>query len=153
MPFCEQCGKPVEDNASFCSSCGVRVKSGVSSPDGAGRIQPKLQAKPGGYLNEAVKMATYFAVALAVLAVFSLLTASSLGVVISGAMAALVYFVAVKSLESGIKGNAGIICIGCAALSGVIGFYVLMQGNMALGVIDMLAAVPGFMAWQAIEKA
>ena len=88
---------------------------------------------------------------LGALALLSLMTGDSLGFIISAALCAVLYFLGMKKFEEGDKDAAKKIFLIVAVLTGVVGFAVLLMGRF-LGAVDILVAIPIFMAWNEMEE-
>ena len=149
MSFCPNCGKKIKGKVTFCPSCGFNLKgeqknsSTTSSPE-KGRIVS------GGGLNTRTYMIISVA-GLGALALLSLMMGDSLGFIISAALCAVLYFLGMKKFEEGDKDAAKRIFLIVAVLTGVVGFAVVVMGKF-FGVVDILVAIPIFMAWNEMEK-
>jgi len=149
MSFCPNCGKKIDGKVTFCPSCGVNLKgeqkssSSASSP-GKGRIVS------GGGLNTKTYMIISVS-GLGALAILSLMTKDIPGFLISAALCAVLYFLGMKKFEEGDKDAAKRIFLIVGVLTGVVGFAVLLMGRF-LGAVDILVAIPIFMAWNEMEK-
>jgi hypothetical protein len=75
----------------------------------------------------------------------------SIGFIISAALCAVLYFLGMKKFEEGDKDSAKRIFLIVGVLTGVVGFAVLLMGKF-FGAVDILVAIPIFMAWNEIEK-
>lgn len=150
MAFCGKCGSNIEPGDTFCSSCGTKTVSNYTPQTNTGMSYPNQNSY--GNQKSSAKMALYFSGALAVLAIIALLMGDILGLIISGALVAGVHFGAYKPLQSGKTESAATVCIICAGIAAAIGLMVLMKGNGLIGILDIAASVPGFMAWQSIKK-
>jgi len=149
MSFCPNCGKKIEGEVTFCPSCGFKLKgeqkgSFPTSSPGKGRIVS------GSGLNTRTYMIISVA-GLGALALLSLMMGDSLGFIISAALCAVLYFLGMKKFEEGDKDAAKKIFLIVAVLTGVVGFAVLLMGRF-LGAVDILVAIPIFMAWNEMEK-
>ena len=149
MSFCPNCGKKIEGKVTFCPSCGFNLKgeqknSSPTSSPGKGRIVS------GGGLNTRTYMIISVA-GLGALALLSLMMGDSLGFTISAALCAVLYFLGMKKFEEGDKDAAKRIFLIVAVLTGVVGFAVVVMGKF-FGVVDILVAIPIFMAWNEMEK-
>jgi len=149
MSFCPSCGKKIDGEVTFCPSCGFNLKgeqksSSPTSSPGKGKIIS------GGGLN----IRTYMIISVAglgALALLSLMMGDSLGFIISSALCAVLYFLGMKKFEEGDKDSAKRIFLIVGVLTGVVGFAVLLMGRF-FGAVDILIAIPIFMAWNEIEK-
>ena len=149
MSFCPNCGKKIESEVTFCPSCGFNLKgeqknSSPTSSPGKGRIVS------GGGLNTRTYMIISVA-GLGALALLSLMTGESIGFIISAALCAVLYFLGMKKFEEGDKDTAKRTFLIVAVLTGVVGFAVIVMGK-SFGVVDILVAIPIFMAWNEMEK-
>lgn len=150
MSFCTQCGAKNVDSNNFCSACGAKINQDNYGNNNAFMQPPPV---PGAYLADAVKYTNYFIYALAGLGVFSLLLGDIIGLVLCGAILAGVYFGALQDLKSGIIGNAEMALKICGGITLAIGVFILLQGGVLVAILDIAAAVPGYYAVKAIEKA
>jgi len=149
MSFCPNCGKKVEGEVAFCPSCGFKLKeeqksSSTTSSPGKGRI-----VSVGG-LNTRTYMIISVA-GLGALAILSLMTRDSIGFIISAALCAVLYFLGMKKFEEGDKDSAKRIFLIIAVLNGILGFAFMVMSNF-FGAVDIIVAVPIFMAWNEMEK-
>jgi len=149
MSFCPNCGKKIDGKVTFCPSCGVNLKgeqkssSSASSP-GKGRIVS------GGGLNTKTYMIISVS-GLGALAILSLMTKDIPGFLISAALCAVLYFLGMKKFEEGDKDSAKRIFLIVAVLTGILGFAFMVMSNF-FGVVDIIVAIPIFMAWNEMEK-
>jgi hypothetical protein len=88
---------------------------------------------------------------LGALAILSLMLGDSIGFIIAAALCAVLYFLGMKKFEEGDKDAAKKIFLIVAVLTGVLGFAFVVMGRF-LGAVDILVAVPIFMAWNEMEK-
>ena len=149
MSFCPNCGKKIEGKVTFCSSCGFNLKgeqksfSSTSSPR-KGRITS------GGELNTRTYMIISVS-GLGALAILSLMLGDSIGFIIAAALCAVLYFLGMKKFEEGDKVAAKNIFLIVAVLTGVLGFAIVVMGRF-FGAVDILVAIPIYMAWKEMEK-
>ena len=149
MSFCPSCGKKIEGGVTFCPSCGFNLKgeqkssSPTSSPE-KGRIVS------GGGLNTRTYMIISVS-GLGALAILSLMLGDSIGFIISAALCAVLYFLGMKKFEEGDKDSAKKIFLIVAVLTGVLGFAFIVMGRL-FGAVDIVVAIPIFMAWNEMEK-
>jgi hypothetical protein len=149
MSFCPNCGKEIEGKVTFCPSCGFNLKgeqkssSSTSSP-GKGRITS------GGGLNTRTYMIISVS-GLGALAILSLILGDSIGFIIAAALCAVLYFLGMKKFEEGDKDAAKKIFLIVAVLTGVLGIAIVVMG-IFFGAVDILVAIPIFMAWNEMEK-
>jgi len=149
MSFCPNCGKKIEGEVTFCPSCGFNLKgeqkgSSPNSSPAKGRIVS------GSGLNTRTYMIISVA-GLGALAILSLMTGDSIGFIISAALCAVLYFLGMKKFEEGDKDSAKKIFLIVAVLTGILGFAFIVMGNF-FGAVDILVAIPIFMAWNEMEK-
>jgi len=149
MSFCPSCAKKIEGEVTFCPSCGFNLKgkqknSSPTSSPGKDRIVS------GGGLNTRTYMIISVA-GLGALAILSLMIGDSIGFIISAALCAVLYFLGMKKFEEGDKNAAKKIFLIVAVLTGVVGFAVVVMGKF-FGIVDILVAIPIFMAWNEVEK-
>ena len=149
MSFCPNCGKKIEDKVTFCPSCGFNLKgeqknSSPTSSPGKSRIVS------GGGLNTKTYMIISVS-SLGALAILSLMTKDSIGFIISAALCAVLYFLGMKKFEEGDKDSAKRIFLIVGVLTGILGFAFIVMGNF-FGTVDIIVAVPIFMAWNEMEK-
>lgn len=149
MSFCPSCGKKNEDEVAFCPSCGFNLKgeqknSSPTSSPGKGRIVS------GGGLNTRTYMIISVS-GLGALAILSLMLGDSIGFIISAALCAALYFLGMKKFEEGDKDSAKKIFLIVAVLTGVLGFAFIVMGRL-FGAVDIIVAIPIFMAWNEMEK-
>ncbi len=149
MSFCPNCGKKNEDEVTFCPSCGFNLKgeqknSSPTSSPGKGRIVS------GGGLNTRTYM-IISVTGLGALAILSLMTRDSIGFIISAALCAALYFLGMKKFEEGDKDSAKRMFLIVAVLTGILGFAFIVMGNF-FGAVDIIVAIPIFMAWNEMEK-
>ena len=140
MSFCPNCGKKIEDKVAFCPLCGFNLKG----------EQKKGRIVSGGGLNTRTYMIISVS-GLGALAILSLMLGDSIGFIISAALCAVLYFLGMKKFEEGDKDSAKRIFLIVGVLTGVVGFAVLLMGKF-FGAVDILVAIPIFMAWNEIEK-
>ena len=149
MSFCPSCGKKIEGKVTFCPSCGFNLKgeqensSPTSSPV-KGRIVS------GSGLNTRTYMIISVS-GLGALAILSLMLGDSIGFIIAAALCAVLYFLGMKKFEEGDKDAAKKIFLIVAVLTGVLGFAFVVMGRL-FGAVDILVAIPIFMAWNEMEK-
>ncbi len=149
MSFCPSCGKKNEDEVAFCPSCGFNLKgeqknSSPTSSPGKDRIVS------GGGLNTRTYMIISVS-GLGALAILSLMLGDSIGFIISAALCAALYFLGMKKFEEGDKDSAKKIFLIVAVLTGVLGFAFIVMGRL-FGAVDIIVAIPIFMAWNEMEK-
>jgi len=149
MSFCPNCGKKVEGEVAFCPSCGFNLKgeqksSSPTSSPGKSRIVS------GGGLNTKTYMIISVS-GLGALAILSLMMKDSIGFLISAALCAVLYFLGMKKFEEGDKDSAKKIFLIVAVLTGMLGFAFMVMSNF-FGAVDIIVAIPIFMAWNEMEK-
>ena len=149
MSFCPSCGKKIESKVTFCPSCGYNLKgeqknSSPTSSPGKGRIVS------GGGLNTKTYMIISVS-GLGALAILSLMTKDSIGFIISAALCAVLYFLGMKKFEEGDKDSAKKVFLIVAVLTGILGFAFIVISNF-FGAVDIIVAIPIFMAWNEMEK-
>jgi hypothetical protein len=149
MSFCPNCGKKIEGEVTFCPSCGFNLKgeqknSSPTSSPGKGRIVSE------GGLNTRTYMIISVS-GLGALAILSLMLGDSIGFIISAALCAVLYFLGMKKFEEGDKDSAKKIFLIVAVLTGVLGFAFIVMGRL-FGAVDIVVAIPIFMAWNEMEK-
>ena len=140
MSFCPNCGKKVEGEVAFCPSCGFNLKG----------EQKKGRIVSGGGLNTKTYMIISVS-GLGALAILSLMMKDSIGFLISAALCAVLYFLGMKKFEEGDKDSAKKIFLIVAVLTGILGFAFMVMSNF-FGAVDIIVAVPIFMAWNEMEK-
>jgi len=140
MSFCPNCGKKIEGEVTFCPSCGFNLKG----------EQKKGRIVSGGGLNTKVYMIISVS-GLGALAILSLMTKDSIGFIIAAALCAVLYFLGMKKFEEGDRDSAKKIFLIVAVLTGILGFAFIVMGNI-FGAVDILVAIPIFMAWNEMEK-
>ena len=149
MSFCPNCGKKVEGKVTFCPSCGFNLKgeqknSSPTSSPGKSRIVS------GGGLNTKTYMIISVS-SLGALAILSLMLTDIPGFLISSALCAALYFFGMKKFEEGDKDSAKRMFLIVAVLTGILGFAFIVMSNF-FGAVDIIVAVPIFMAWNEMEK-
>jgi len=149
MSFCPNCGKKIEGEITFCPSCGFKLQgeqegSSPTSSPAKGRIVS------GGGLNTRTYMIISIA-GLGALALLSLMMSDSLGFIISAALCAVLYFLGMKKFEEGDRDAAKKIFLIIAVLTGILGFAFIVMSNF-FGAVDIIVAIPIFMAWNEMEK-
>jgi hypothetical protein len=152
MAFCGKCGSKINQGDAFCSSCGTKVNSNNTAKANNGTSYSYESSDDN--IKNAAKFALYFCGAVAALSVMAFLMRDNMGLVISAVLVAVVLFGAYMPLKRGTVGSAPTICITCAGVAAAIGIFVLMKGkgNTFVGILDIAAAVPGFMAWQSAKN-
>ena len=140
MSFCPNCGKKVEGEVAFCPSCGFNLKG----------EQKKSRIVSGGGLNTKTYMIISVS-GLGALAILSLMMKDSIGFLISAALCAVLYFLGMKKFEEGDKDSAKKIFLIVAVLTGMLGFAFMVMSNF-FGAVDIIVAIPIFMAWNEMEK-
>ena len=149
MSFCPNCGNKNEDKVTFCPSCGFNLKGEQkSSPPTSSPV--KGRATSGGGLNTKVYMIISVS-GLGALAILSLMLTDIPGFLISAALCAVLYFLGMKKFEEGDKDSAKRIFLIIAVLTGVLGFAFMVMNNF-FGAVDIIVAIPIFMAWNEMEK-
>jgi len=149
MSFCPSCGKKIEGGVTFCPSCGFNLKgeqkssSPTSSPE-------KDRITSGSGLNTRTYMIVSVS-GLGALAILSLMLGDSIGFIIAAALCAVLYFLGMKKFEEGDNDSAKKIFLIVAVLTGVLGFAFVVMGRL-FGAVDILVAIPIFMAWNEMEK-
>lgn len=149
MPFCPNCGKEVGTDSVFCPSCGLKLKGAQKSSSQATFQRKKTAAGVGGLNTK-----TYILIATAgfgALALLSLMMRDSLGFLLSAALCAVLYFLGLKKLDMGDTATAKKTSLIVGVLGGVLGLAILLAGQF-IGAIDILVAVPAFLAWHELEK-
>ncbi len=149
MSFCPNCGKKIEGDVSFCPSCGFSLK-GEQKNSSPSSSPGKSKIKSGSGSNTKTYMIISVA-GLGALALLSLMIGDSLGFIIAAALCAVLYFLGMKKFEEGEQDSAKKIFLIVAILTGVVGLAILLMGNF-IGAIDILIAIPVFMAWNEMEK-
>lgn len=81
----------------------------------------------------------------------SLLTRDSLGFILSAALCAALYFWGLKKLDLGDTEIAKKTSLIMGVLGGVLGLAFLLAGSF-IGAVDILVAIPAFLAWRELEK-
>ncbi|MEA1965486.1 MAG: zinc-ribbon domain-containing protein [Candidatus Aerophobetes bacterium] len=152
MPFCPNCGKEVGADVAFCPSCGFKLKDTQKSPSQA-TFQRKGRMLSEGGLNTK----TYMLISTAgfgALALLSLLMGNSMGFILAAALSAALYFWGLKKLDMGDTETAKKTSLIVGVLGGVIGLAVLLSAGRSsfIGAIDILVAIPAFLAWHEMEK-
>jgi len=152
MPFCPNCGKEVGTDSVFCPSCGFKSKGAQKGPSQA-TLQRKRTAAGVGGLNTR----TYMLISTAgfgALALLSLVWSNGLGFILAAALSAALYFWGLKKLDAGDPETAKITSLIVGVLGGVIGLAILLAGGRGqfIGAVDILVAVPAFLAWHELEK-
>ena len=148
MSFCPNCGKKIEGEVTFCPSCGFNLKGEQkSSPPTSSPVKGRVTS--GGGLNAKVYMIISVS-GLGALAILSLMTKDSIGFIIAAALCAVLYFLGMKKFEEGDRDSAKKIFLVVAVLTGILGFAFIVMGNI-FGAVDILVAIPIFMAWNEME--
>ncbi|MEA1940193.1 MAG: zinc-ribbon domain-containing protein [Candidatus Caldatribacteriota bacterium] len=140
MSFCPNCGKKIEGEVTFCPSCGFNLKG-----------EPKKGRIVSG---DGVNTKTYMIISvsgLGALAILSLMLTDVPGFLISAALCAVLYFLGMKKFEEGDKDSAKRIFLIVAVLTGILGFAFIVMSNF-FGAVDIIVAIPIFMAWNEMEK-
>jgi len=77
-----------------------------------------------------------------------------LGFILSAALSAALYFWGLKKLDMGDTATAKKTSLIVGVLGGVIGLAILLAGGRGqfIGAVDILVAVPAFLAWHELEK-
>jgi len=149
MPFCPNCGKEINVDSVFCSSCGFELKEVQKSSSQSSSPMKRMAVAKGG-----LNAKTYLLISTAgfgALALLSLLTRDSLGFILSAALCAALYFWGLKKLDLGDTEIAKKTSLIVGVLGGVLGLAFLLAGSF-IGAIDILVAVPAFLAWHELEK-
>ncbi len=149
MSFCPNCGKKNEGEVTFCPSCGFNLKGEQKNPSSTSSPE-KGRIISGSGLNTRTYMIISVS-GLGALAILSLMMGDSIGFIISAALCAVLYFLGMKKFEEGDKDSAKKIFLIVAVLTGVVGFAVVVMGKF-FGVVDILVAIPIFIAWNEMEK-
>jgi len=148
MPFCPNCGKEVDADVVFCPSCGFNLK-------GAQKKSPSHAPSQGkGIATGGLNAKTYLLISTAgfgALALLSLMTRDSLGFILSAALCAVLYFWGLKKLDIGDTEITKKTSLIVGVLGGVLGLAFLLAGSF-VGAIDILVAIPPFLAWHELEK-
>jgi len=152
MPFCPNCGKEVGTDVTFCPSCGFKLKGTQKSPFQASFQRKGMAAGKGGLNTK-----TYMLISTAgfgALALLSLVWGNSLGFILAAALSAALYFWGLKKLDIGDTETAKKTSLIVGVLGGVIGLAVLLSAGRSsfIGALDILVAVPAFLAWHEMES-
>ncbi len=152
MPFCPNCGKEAGTDSVFCASCGSKLKGEQKSPSQASFQKKSVPVSAGG-----LDAKTYILISVAgfgALALLSLLWSNGLGFILCVALSAALYFWGLKKLDVGDTATAKITSLIVGVLGGVIGLAILLAGGRGqfIGAVDILVAVPAFLAWHELEK-
>jgi len=152
MPFCPNCGKEVGADAVFCPSCGLKLKGAQKSPSQASFQRKGTAAREGGLNTK-----TYMLISTAgfgALALLSLAWGNSLGFILAAALSAALYFWGLKKLDMGDTETARTTSLIVGVLGGVIGLAVLLSAGRSsfIGALDILVAIPAFLAWHELES-
>jgi len=149
MSFCPNCGKKIESEATFCPSCGFNLKGEQK------KSSPTYSPVKGRKVSESgLNTRTYMIISvtgLGALAILSLMTRDSIGFIIAAALCAVLYFLGMKKFEQGDKNSAKRTFLIVAVLTGILGFAFIVMGNF-FGAVDIIVAIPIFMAWNEMEK-
>ena len=88
------------------------------------------------------------------LALLSLIWANSMSFILAAALCAALYFWGLKKLDLGDTETAKKTSLIVGVLGGVIGLAVLLSAGRSsfIGALDILVAVPAFLAWHELEK-
>ncbi len=149
MPFCPNCGKEINVDSVFCSSCGFELKGVQKSSSQSSSPRKRIAVAKGG-----LDAKTYLLISTAgfgALALLSLLTRDSLGFILSAALCAALYFWGLKKLDLGDTEIAKKTSLIVGVLGGVLGLAFLLVGSF-VGAVSILVAVPAFLAWHELEK-
>jgi len=149
MPFCPNCGKEINVDLVFCSSCGFKLKGVQKSSSQSSSPRKRMAVAKGG-----LDTRTYLLISTAgfgALALLSLLTRDSLGFILSAALCAALYFWGLKKLDLGDMEIAKKTSLIVGVLGGVLGLAFLLAGSF-VGAVDILVAIPAFLAWRELEK-
>lgn len=149
MSFCPNCGNKNEGEVTFCPSCGFNLK-GEQKSSSPTSSPVKGRVTSGGGLNTKVYMIISVS-GLGALAILSLMTKDSIGFIMAAALCAVLYFLGMKKFEEGDRDSAKKIFLIVAVLTGILGFAFIVMGNI-FGAVDILVAIPIFMAWNDMEK-
>ena len=152
MPFCPNCGKEVGADVVFCPSCGSQLK-GTQKGSSQTSFQRKGMTAEIGGLNTK----TYMLISTAgfgALALLSLAWGNGLGFILAAALSAALYFWGLKKLDVGDPETAKITSLIVGVLGGVMGLAILLAGGRGqfVGALDILVAIPAFLAWHELEK-
>lgn len=141
MPFCPQCGKEIGEGLAFCPSCGTNLKGEKKAPSKKSDLDART------YLMISVA-------AVGALALIALLLKDALGVVIAAGSCAALYFWGIKKLDEKDTNTAQLTALIVGIVVAVIGFVILFSGTKLsfLGILDIAAVVPAFMAWNMLRK-
>ncbi|WP_028307142.1 zinc-ribbon domain-containing protein [Desulfitibacter alkalitolerans] len=153
MPFCSQCGSKHEESNLFCPACGHKLKVNTSLQEGK-EVDTKFRQNPISASSTSGDTKMYLTVSVFTfggLAIISLLFGDSLGLVLSGAIAAVIYFFGMKKFDDGDTHTAKTVCLMAGIVAGLVGLFLLLSGSM-VGAINILVAIAPFMAWNSIGK-
>jgi len=152
MLFCPNCGKEINADSVFCSSCGFKLKGAQKSSSQSSSPRKRMAVAKGG-----LNTRTYLLISTAgfgALALLSLIWANSMSFILAAALCAALYFWGLKKLDLGDTETAKKTSLIVGVLGGVIGLAVLLSAGRSsfIGALDILVAVPAFLAWHELEK-
>ena len=139
MPVCPKCQKEVEENATFCSSCGANLKEDVSGNTSKGA---------GLDIKTLLLIST---ISIGALALISLVLGVVLGFIILGAASAALFFLGIKKLEEADTQTVQLTTLIVTIVVGLIGLVTLLMGQV-VGLLTIASVVPTFMAWNVLRK-
>ena len=141
MAFCSKCGKEIGEGLAFCPSCGASLKE-----------EKKATAKKSDIDARTYLMISTFAIGA--LGLISLLLGSALGVVICAGSCAALYLLGIKKLDEKDTNTAQVTALAVGIVVAAVGLLVLFGGGRGafLGIMDIAAAIPCFMAWNMLRK-
>ena len=139
MPLCPKCGKEMEDNVAFCSSCGANIKES----------EKKRADKKGGLDPRTLLLIS--TVSVGTLGLISLSFGVVLGFIILTAASAVLFFFGIKKLDQQDTNTAQLTALIIVIVVAAIGLVTLLMGQV-LGILIIASVVPAFMAWNMLRK-
>jgi hypothetical protein len=177
MPFCPQCGNRVEEDHRFCTACGNPLSPPSSKESFRSREREEMQeerkeeeirripADPPGRSSgssfgkafaqssgeSALTLGWISVASLGGLALVSLLFQDVLGFVLALGFAVGAYALVLKPLQRGNAAAALLPALVISVVVSLIGVAVLLVTRSMMGLLDVAAALPGYLLWKELR--